>query len=240
MFPKKVILAFLLSLAASNAADAQAVKVQQGLLLKYGTNIRLGSFQVLNKRSHFKARSNTVGVFSIPAATGDTLIFTSDNFQQKEFIVTDLADKIIYMQPVIQLDEVVVKEHSLKSDIQEVQNGYREKSVFYTGTPHYYYLFFKPMTFIYENFKSEVIDARRFNRYARKELASYKVSERFNDAAIKKVVPIKETELEDFELTYLPTLAQINSWNDYELINYIKDSYANFKHSGLKHSGLNL
>jgi len=234
MFPKKVILAFLLSLGASKATDAQAVKVQQGLLLKYGTNIRLGSVQVLNKRSHFKARSNTVGVFSIPGATGDTLTFTSDNFQQAKFIVTDLADKIVYMQPVIQLNEVVVKEYSLKSDIREVQRGYREKSVFYTGTPHYYYLFLKPMTFIYENFKSEVIDARRFNRYARRELASYKVSERFNDEAIKKVVPIKDTELEDFELSYLPTLAQINSWNDYELINYIKNCYTDFKTNAKK------
>src|SRR5580693_997474 len=101
MFPKKVILAFMFSLAASNAAIAQAIKVQQGLLLKYGTNIRLGSVQVLNKRGHFKARSNTVGVFNITAATGDTLTFTSDSFQQAAFIVTDLADKIVYMQPVI-------------------------------------------------------------------------------------------------------------------------------------------
>ncbi len=46
---------------------------------------------------------------------------------------------------------------------------------------------------------------------------------------IKKVVPIKDTELEDFELAYFPTVAQINSWNDYELINYIKSSYEDFK-----------
>jgi hypothetical protein len=211
-----------------SAADAQTVKVQQGLLLKRGTNIRLGSVQVLNRRSHVKARSNTVGVFNIPATTGDTLIFESDNFQSANFVVTDLADKIVYLQPVIQLNEVVIKEYSLKSDIKEVQRGYREKSVFYTGTPHYYYLVLKPMTFIYENFKSEVIDARRFNRFARRELALFKVSERFNDVAIKKVIPIKDSELEDFELAYFPTIVQINAWNDYELINYIKESYATF------------
>jgi hypothetical protein len=179
-----------------------------------------------------------VGVFNIPAATGDTLTFTSDNFQVADFVVTDGADKIVYLTPVIQLDEVVIKEYSLKSDIREVQRGYREKSVFYTGTPHYYYLFLKPMTFIYENFKSEEIDARRFNRYARRELASYKVSERFNDAAIKKVVPLRDTALEDFELAYFPTLVQINSWNDYELINYIRKCYADFKKNGLKKNAL--
>jgi len=221
-------------LAALNAADAQTVKVQQGLLLKAGTSIRLGSVHILNKRSFVKNNSNTIGVFNIPALSGDTLEFTSDNFQTRDVVATDFADKIVYLQPVIQLDEVVVKENSLKKDIKDVQLGYREKSVFYTGTPHYYYAVLKPMTFIYENFKSEVIDARKFNRYARRELASYQVAERFNDAAIKKVIPIKDAELEDFELTYFPTLAQINAWNDYELINYIKASYVDFEKNGVK------
>ena len=208
---------------------AQSAKLQQGLLYKKGTNIRLGSIQVLNKRSLVKARSSVFGVFNILALCGDTLRFSGDNFQSDDFVVTDFADKIIFLEPVIQLNDVIVAEHSLKNDINEVQTGYRKKAVFYTGTPHYYYLVLKPMTFIYENFKSEVIDARRFNRYAKRELAYYKVAERFNDTAIKKVVPIKDEELEDFELDYFPTMAQINAWNDYDLVNYIKNSYADFK-----------
>jgi hypothetical protein len=85
------------------------------------------------------------------------------------------------------------------------------------------------MTFIYENFKSEVKDARRFNRYAHKELAASKVSARFNDESIKRVIPITDNELESFELEYMPTLKQIDEMNDYDLIIYIKDSYENFK-----------
>jgi hypothetical protein len=230
----KLIILLVLSLYAFKGADAQTVKAQQGLLLKSGTNIRLGSVQVLNKRSGARASSNPLGVFSVPAVIGDTIVFNSNSFQSTDFIVTDFMDKIVYLAPVIQLNEVVIREYSLKGDIKEVQRGYREKSVFYTGTPHYYYLFLKPMTFIYENFKSEEIDARRFNRYARKELASYKVSERFNDAVIKKVIPIKDAELEDFELAYFPTVAKINAWNDYELINYIRSSYEDFKKKNVK------
>jgi hypothetical protein len=226
---RKIILFCLFSLAALNGTYAQNTKLQQGLLYKTGTNIRLGGIQVLNKRSLAKTRSSVLGVFNILALPGDTLRFSSDNFQSSNFVVADFTDKIIFLEPVIQLNEVVVKEHSLKNDIKEVQRGYREKSVFYTGTPHYYYLVLKPMTFIYENFKSEVIDARRFNRYAIRELAYHKVAERFNDAAIKKIVPIKDAELEDFELDYFPSLAQINSWNDYDLINYIKSSFTDFK-----------
>ncbi|MDB5115001.1 MAG: hypothetical protein JWQ79_493 [Mucilaginibacter sp.] len=183
---------------------------------------------VLNKRTLNSIRSSTIGVFNISAQVGDTLEFKSENYQMTNFIVSDFMDKIVFMEPVIQLDEVVIKENSIKSDIIEAQRGYCEKSVFYTGTPHYYYLFLKPMTFIYENFKSEVKNARKFNKYAKMELTSYQIAERFNDILIKKTIPIKNAELEDFKSKYTPTLSQLNIWSDYDLINYIISSYGDF------------
>lgn len=218
-------------------AHAQEIKVQQGLLLKRGTDIRLGSVKIINKRNMARTISNTAGVFNIEATTGDTLCFAADNFEKEDFIVTDFADKIIYMQPVLQLPEVIVKEYSLKSDIQEAMRGYREKSVFYNGNPHYYYLVLKPMTFIYENFKSEKIFARRFAKYARRELISYKVSERFNDSFIKAVVPIKDSELDNFKMFYSPTLDQLNKMNDYDLINFIRASYQDFEKTVINKNG---
>jgi len=239
MITRKIILCCA-AFATALAAFAQNTPMQQGLLLKTGTNIRLGNIAILNKRSRARAISSTLGVFSISALTGDTLIFASDNFQTTDFVVSDLSDKIIYMEPVIQLSEVTVKEYSLMSDIKEVQRGYREKSVFYTGTPHYYYLFLKPMTFIYENFKSEVIEARRFNRFARRELEASEVAARFNNATIKAAVPIDNSEIERFKLTYFPTVAQMNRWNDYDLINYIKDSFSGFKKDVVSTKSLDL
>ena len=90
------------------------------------------------------------------------------------------------------------------------------------------------MTFIYENFKSEEIDARRFNRYARRELAACKVGERFNDTAIKSAIPIKDSENDDFKVIYAPTLEQINRMNDYDLVNYIRACYVDFKKNTIK------
>ena len=223
----KFSILYLISFVSLNQLFAQ--NIQKGILFKNGTSLRIGSVIVLNKRTLTQARSNIYGVFSMSSKAGDTLQFKSDNYQTTEFTVQDFTDKVVFMTPIIQLDEVVIKENSLKSDIKEVQRGYREKSVFYTGTPHYYYLFLKPMTFIYENFKSEVIDARRFNRYARKELAASKVSARFNDESIKRAIPIANSELESFELEYMPTLKQIDAMNDYDLVIYIKSSYENFK-----------
>jgi len=198
-------------------------------VLKAGTAIRLGNIKIVNKRSRLTTISNTIGVFNIAALAGDTLHFESDSYLSADWVVTDLTDKIIYLQPVIQLAEVVIKENSLITEIMEAQKGYRRKSVFYTGTPHYYYLVLKPMTFIYENFKSEVKNARRFNKMANLELASSEVAMRFNNAAIKQVVPIKDEEVDDFRTDYAPTPRQLQAMNDYDLINYIRDSYANFK-----------
>jgi hypothetical protein len=229
MIKKMLLLSLVIGVVQQSSLLAQNNQIQQGILFKSGTSLRIGSVNVLNKRTLAQARSNIYGVFSIPSKSGDTVQFRSDNYQMTEFVVKDYTDQIIFMAPVVQLDEVVIKESSLKSDLKEVQRGYRKKGVFYTGTPHYYYLFLKPMTFIYENFKSEVKDARRFNRYAHKELAASKVSARFNDESIKRVIPITDNELESFELEYMPTLKQIDEMNDYDLIIYIKDSYENFK-----------
>jgi hypothetical protein len=226
----KLIIVFfcMFSLPVINTANAQVIKEQVGMLLKNGSNIRLGGVWVLNKRSLVRATSNPTGVFSIAALAGDTLSFISDNFQSKEIFVTDLADEIIYLEPAIQLDEVIVKENSLKSGIKDVMRGYREKSVFYNGSPHYYYLVLKPMTFIYENFKSEKIFARRFGKYAARELAANEVDARFNNEKIKKAVPIKDNELEDFELAYSPSVEQLRKMSDYDLINYIRNCYQDF------------
>lgn len=229
MHPKKLILMLLL-MNSFCFVYSQTSKNQQGLLLKAGSNIRLGSIQVLNKRNQARAKSNTAGVFTVTASPGDTLAFSGEGFENNTFLVTDLADNVIYLNPTRQLPEVEVKEYSLKYDLNEAEAGYRRKSVFYTGSPHYYYLLLKPMTFIYENFKSEVIEARRFNKYASRELASYKISERYNNALIKNTIPgIQDNELDNFKWQYMPTLAQLDKMSDYDIIIYIRKNYADFK-----------
>jgi hypothetical protein len=228
---RKITLFFIISLVFVKGTDAQTAKVQRGMVMKLGGNVRLGGVQLINTRNRAEAKSNIYGFFSIEALAGDTLQFSDSNFQNADFVVNDFTDKIVYMEPIIQLDEVVVKENSIQKDISDVQRGYRSKSVFYTGTPHYYYLMLKPMTFIYENFKSEVINARKFNRYAAREMTSIEIAKRFNERSIKAVVPIKDKEVEEFEDKFTPTLQQLNRMNNYELINYIRKSYEDFENS---------
>ena len=229
MLSNRIRLFGLLSLIGSGFAKGQSLQVQKGLCYKTATSIRLGSVQILNKHTAFIAKSNIYGDFRIPAYTGDTLEMSCAGYTKTTFVVTDLSDKVLFLDPVISLPEVVIKETSVQADLNSVKRGYRKKSVFYTGTPHYYYLVLKPMTFIYENFKSEVINARKFNRYAKNEMAYYQIASRFNDMSIKSAIPITDDELEDFKAACWPSLEQIKSWNGYDLSRYIVRSYQDFK-----------
>lgn len=224
-----LLLGFFLQLACASMIGAQTKHVQQGIIFKVGTNLRLGGVQIIDRRTSATAQSNLYGGFSIAASVNDTLNVSGDGYAPAQLVLTDLADKIIFLEPVYLLPEVAIKENKLLADLNSVKRGYRKKSVFYTGTPHYYYVVLKPMTFIYENFKSEVINARMFNRFARNELAYYEVAARFTDEMIKKSIPINDDELEDFKAQYWPAAEQLRGWNDYDLVNYIIRSYQEFK-----------
>ncbi len=213
-------------------AGAQSIKLQQGIIFKQGTNIPLGSIDVVNKRTNALRRTSIYGVFNIMAAPGDTLGFSGLGYNNVRIVVNNFEDKVIFLQPVIQLNEVVIRENSFKKDLLDAQDGYRKKSVFYTGTPHYYYLFLKPMTFIYENFKSEVKEARKFKKFANNSLNSLEITKRWNNENIKANTPITDNELDEFRNDYWPSLAQIRRWSDYDLISYIKASYQDFKAKG--------
>ena len=221
------LISFLVIWASSGRAQTE--HVQQGMVFKAGTNLRLSGAQIVNKRTSATVQSDVYGDFSIPASANDTLAVTCDGYTSTQVVVTDLLDKVLFLQPVYSLPGVVIKENTVLTDLNSVKRGYRKKSVFYTGTPHYYYLILKPMTFIYENFKSEVINARKFNKFAKNEIGYYEVAARFTDEIIKKNIPIKENELEDFKTYYWPTAEQIHGWNDYDLVNYIIKSYGEFR-----------
>jgi hypothetical protein len=225
----KVFLISLLQFARPSFSRAQPAHMQQGLVFKTGTNLRLSGVNIVDKRTSASARSNLYGSFAIAVSPKDTVEITSDGYASAQFVVTDFADKIIFLEPVYSLPEVMIKENTIFTDLNSVKKGYRKKSVFYTGTPHYYYLALKPMTFIYENFKSEVINARKFNKFAKDEMAYYEIAARFTDEAIKTNVPIKDDELEHFKEDYWPIVEQIRDWNDYDLANYIIKSYQNFR-----------
>jgi hypothetical protein len=210
---------------------AQNTHYQKGVLVNKTTGFKIAQVSILNKETGTRSTSDIYGIFSIPSKPGDTIQFKSSDYHSTEFVITDLADEVIFMYPILKekLPEVKIEATTLKSAIKETQLGYRKQGVFYTGKPHYYYLFLKPMTFIYENFKSEVINARKFNTYASTELAASAVQSRWNKDKIKQIVNIPDSSIENFRLKFMPTLQQINLMSDYDLIVYTRKSYEEYK-----------
>jgi len=173
--------------------------------------------------------TNDIGEFKITANPRDTLELSNDLFETKEVVADDSHTTIAFLNKIIALKEVVIKENSLKKDLVETQQIYRSKGVFYTGTPHYYYLFLKPMTFIYENFKGEVINARRFKKAAIRDLEGQEISMRFNKQIVQNNIPLNDTQVGNFVSKYWPSIQQVRNWSDYDIFRYIKRSYEDFK-----------
>ena len=202
---------------------------QQGLVFKASSNIRLAGVKVINKRSKAFTITNLYGMFNIQGIKGDTLQFSQTGFTNGSIVIRDFNDQLIYLIQAEGLNEILIREYSLKKDLLEANRVYRSKGVFYTGTPHYYYLFLKPMTFIYENFKSEVKNARKFKKYTARELQDFEIYARFNDSLIIKYTGLSGDWLIDFKSRYKPSYSQIRQWNDLDLVKYVNKCYLDYQ-----------
>ena len=224
---KKVLFMVLLS-ASLLTADAQSTALTNGIVCENNSGRRLANIKVVNKQTQSRALTNDIGEFKIAANAGDTLELSNDLFETKKLVANDSHTTIVFLNKIIALKEVIIKENSLKKDLTETQHIYRSKGVFYTGRPHYYYLFLKPMTFIYENFKSEVINARRFKRSAVRDIEGQEISIRFNEQIVQRNTPLDSAQAGHFVIRYWPSIQQVRSWSDYDMVQYIKHSYQEF------------
>jgi hypothetical protein len=224
---KKVLLLTVLS-SFYISAIAQNTTLTNGIVYENKSGVRLANIKIANKKTKSRTITNDIGEFKIPASTGDTLEFSNDLFETKAIVADNSHTTIASLNKIIALKEVVIKENSLRKDLAETQHIYRSKGVFYIGRPHYYYLFLKPMTFIYENFKSEVINARRFKRAAIRDVEGQEISMRFNEQIVQRNTPLDSTQAGEFVIRYWPSIQQVRSWSDYDIVQYIKRSYNNF------------
>lgn len=224
-----VVLSFI-AIFLGDQALSQAIKTQQGAVLKRGSNLRISGASIKNKRSQFSVATNEMGIFSILASPGDTLEISAIGYMSHSLVVADFKDAIVYLQEVTRLEEVVVTGKSLESDLNEIRDAYRGKGSYYGGKPPVLAYIFSPLSALSDRFGKTGKRARRFNEFANQELEYQEVARRFNDLSIKRAVPeIKDEELQDFRAAYTPDVEQLRSWNEYDLVVYIRKSYKEFK-----------
>ncbi len=200
----------------------------KGIIFKKGATTRLSDVKILNANTKQQVKSDEYGVFAIDATIGDTIQFIMLNYQYTEKVIVLKQNLIIYLNPNLVLDEVVVKGQTQKAAQKEILDGYRSKGVYYQGQPSFLSFIFTPLTALYELVGKDPNNARRFGEYVQRENAQTEVDKKFNSLFIKNNIPIKEEQLVEFMYLYRPKPQQVIDWNDYDAIRYIKKSYTEY------------
>ncbi|RZK77386.1 MAG: hypothetical protein EOO92_12990 [Pedobacter sp.] len=230
-YTRNIILIVLILLGSVPALFAQQEFQLRGAVLEMGTNTRIGSAQVQNRRTKFTSTSDNMGLFEIKAAVGDTLVVFRLEYSDATLVVPSPKDQIIQLRRSTTLKEVNIYGQSKKEELNDIKQEFKNKGSFYQGKPPALSFFFKPLTALYETFGRTPKNARRFGRYYENEMQQTLIDGFFNETIIKENTDLRDKELEDFMLYFRPAYEQAQNWTRYDAIKYIKDSYKGYKES---------
>lgn len=203
------------------AAFSQMLQQINGITFNQKTLGRLAVVTISNLKHPNVATSSNLGMFSIKAAPGDTLLFMKPGFTELKQVVTASTDMIAYLLPALQLDEVVVKAKSKQQEQKEILDAYRSKGIYYNGKPPALSFLSSPVTGLYELFGKAPRQARHFAAQMQRENQQTEINKHFTFELIKRVSQLPDDEVQQFRLTYNPPYPEVLKWNDYEMIQFI-------------------
>jgi hypothetical protein len=217
---KYCIIIFMLCLPLFTKAQ-QEFEIK-GIIFKRETADRVAQATITDMQNQVVMMSDELGGFTIKTAKGDTLLFKRAGYMPLKQVVTGPADIAVYMQPIIQLQEVVIKGESPKKEIDDIKAVYRSKGLYFDGKPPWYEFIASPLTAFYELFSADAKHERHFIKFSKMEMEAIAVSNRYNKPLVKRVTNLSDTDVEKFMQQYSPSYEDIQQWNDYDLISHIK------------------
>ncbi len=170
-----------------------------------------------------------LGGFKIEAALGDTLLFRKTDYTPQILVVLNRGVQSVYMQPVVHLEQVTIKETSKRLELENTLENYKKKGQYNSLHPSAMSVISSPISGLYDLFGKSANQARKFQKYTQDELERLEITKRYNRALVKKTVEISDEDLETFMLNFQPLYEDIKVWSDYDIITYIKKSYGYFK-----------
>lgn len=187
-----------------------------------------------NMTTKISTTPNHLGLFKINASIGDSIEITYKDMPRKTILVTSYENITVYLDRAILLEEVIINSSfDKKTNLKQIAAEYSsQKSIYFGGKPPITLLSpfgGSPITFFRELLGKDGKRVRRFNTYINQQLKNDEIDLRFNKQVIRIVIPIKDEELEAFNATYRPDVNELKKWSDYELYDYIKKSYEDFK-----------
>ncbi|RYY36693.1 MAG: hypothetical protein EOP46_05445 [Sphingobacteriaceae bacterium] len=204
----------------------------RGMIFKQNSAVRIPQAQVTNLKNKAVVLSNNLGIFTIKAAIGDTLLFTKPEYEPLKQVVKSEYDVAVYMplSKAIPLDEVSIKAQSKQEELNDVMKDYRSKGSFFDGKPPALLFLTSPITGLYELFGRTPKNAAHFKRFAQRDLEQSEINKRYNKEFVKRVTGITtDAEAQRFIDTYSPNFEDLKGWNDYELVKRTKRWYEHYK-----------
>lgn len=212
---------------------AQESGIVRGIVVEAGSSKRLGSVTITNKTTGRAAASGSLGTFELWASVGDSLVATLMGYQTATTEVKTLSDILIDMSPgSILLDQVDVNRMSKEAELRDVMRGYRKQGVYFDGKPPALAYIFNPITSLYELFGRTPRNARRFGNYMERELAETEVDQKFSSRKIQELTGLSGDDLTNFMIWYRPSYEKAQFWGEYDITNYIVQSFKQFDRDG--------
>jgi hypothetical protein len=210
--------------------------VLKGVVFKAGNmQQRISKVLVANLNSTAIVTTDDLGVFQIKCAMGDTLILRQKDYTDQKFAVTNLNTAMVFMQSNITLNQVDIKGITKKQELQGLMKDYNKQGIYANGKPSVMSAIASPLNGLYDLFGSGPKQARRFQRYSSNELEQTEVDRRFTKSLVQRITNMSDTtKIKTFVHVYRPSYEDVKSWNDYDMINYIKRSYTDFVKNGEK------
>ncbi|MBP3942101.1 hypothetical protein J5U18_00730 [Sphingobacteriaceae bacterium WQ 2009] len=226
-----VCLLFLSSLGIG-VAQAQMIQQVSGVVLEKGVSNRLVDVNITNLRTKHQVISNNFGVFNVAASVGDSLSFTKIGYGTVKTVLYSLQDFVIEMQAGIQLETVNVDRLSKEAELRSYMKDYERKGIYNNGNNNFRSYVSSPATALYNLFGREAKNAKRFSRMMDKELEETKVDRVFNKTLVTQHTGLEGDQLQSFMDIYRPSFHMVNSWGQYDVLNYIKSNFELYEKNG--------
>jgi len=234
---KKILYIFLLLFIAGSGLQAQD-KTVQGIVFDMNSKQRLTRVYIYNTRSGEGFYNTTKGEFKTNAREGDILVAALQGYgvdtisiHSESTVLFYLKRNSILLQEVVVRDSVKTPADQLKAKQEEFNTAYSKgtvKDVLTTGGSNGGGGAGLSINALYTLLSREGRNARLLQKIIERDYRDAMIDYRFNNTLINRVTGLNGEKLRDYKQQYKPGYYFILEANDYDLIEFIRNSYKSY------------
>ncbi|MDN5287554.1 MAG: hypothetical protein JWR38_3828 [Mucilaginibacter sp.] len=222
----RYLLLVFIGCVITSVACAQGM--QNGTVLENKTRVVLEGIQIENKTTTKVVVTDKLGRFSIPAKTGDLLVFTGAFYRPDTVLLTNLLGREVFLTPKqTSLEEVKVN----GTEIKAPASGYKDPD-FHGQTMVYQR---DPKTGYYKGgvalrlhyWTKDDKKRKKEGEFIQSQQVQDEITEVFSPDNLTKYVPLTGDDMNNFILLYIPSVKTYTS-PEFSLTTYLDASYKKF------------